>query len=306
MIYGLENTGERVKLDISEEELIKNNGQSILNPSQVLIIIKEEIRRIYIWKGYESSVRKKFIASRVAAELQNELMHQANFHRCKIISVDQGDEPKEFLKNFNIKSVNLEKKKKIPEKEQEDVVKSSISISNYPSFQQKNPHSIRKMDNNKNSNKKVKLYQSLPNESEILDNILSITSLKSYKRKHILIGNAKLYGITKKKSEIFGTKLENENWEAIINFPKDVIELDDYKLRIHLKDNVVNAIEIFEKLLNQKNKSQADKEKSIPYQFKNWTVNNLREYCKMNKIQIPSGCKKIDILHYIEKNINSE
>ncbi|MHA2290247.1 MAG: hypothetical protein ACXABG_15785, partial [Promethearchaeota archaeon] len=88
MIFGLESTGEKVKLDISEDEFRANNGQDILNPHQVLVIVKEDLRRIYIWKGVNSHVRKKFISSRIAAELQNDLVVKAHFHRCKIISVD--------------------------------------------------------------------------------------------------------------------------------------------------------------------------------------------------------------------------
>ncbi|GAH92087.1 unnamed protein product, partial [marine sediment metagenome] len=60
MIFGLESTGERIKLDISEESFRLNNGQNILDPNQVLIIVKERLRRIYIWKGVNSHVRKKF------------------------------------------------------------------------------------------------------------------------------------------------------------------------------------------------------------------------------------------------------
>jgi len=107
MIFGLESTGEKVRLDISEETFRLNNGQDILDSNQVLIIVKEGLRRIYIWKGVNSHVRKKFIASRVAAELQNNLTVDANFHRCKIISVDQGDEPIEFLRAFDFTTSEL-------------------------------------------------------------------------------------------------------------------------------------------------------------------------------------------------------
>ena len=48
MVYGLESTGEKVRLDVSEEEFRANNGQNILNPHQVLVIVKEDLRRIYI------------------------------------------------------------------------------------------------------------------------------------------------------------------------------------------------------------------------------------------------------------------
>ncbi len=107
MIFGLESTGEKVKLDVSEAEFRANNGQNILNPHQVLVIVKEDIRRIYIWKGVNSHVRKKFIASRIAAELQSDLVVNGHFHRCKIISVDQGDEPNDFLRAFNFKTIEV-------------------------------------------------------------------------------------------------------------------------------------------------------------------------------------------------------
>ena len=95
IVYELDNSGERNKVDIKQEEL-----QNRLNPEQVLIIIREDLRRIYIWKGAKSPVRKRFISSRVAQELQRELMEDSRYHRCKIVSIDQGDELGEFLNAF--------------------------------------------------------------------------------------------------------------------------------------------------------------------------------------------------------------
>lgn len=305
MIYELKNNGERARLNIIEEEFIQNDGKAILHSSQVLIIIKEEIRRIYIWKGFESSVRKKFIASRVAGELQNELTHTAHFHRCKIISVDQGDEPNEFLKNFNFKKIKIEKKKEDSHKDQKNVIKSSISNFNYPSFQKKNQNKKEIIYNNKQTVNGIE--QTIPNEKELLDEILKNKSLQSYKRKHILIGRAKLYGIIEKKSDIFGKQVEKKNWEQIIKFPKDIIELEEYKLRIHLnpKNNIVKAIEIFENLSEKKENIQIDKKSVVRYNFEKWTVNYLRQYCKENKIKIPSGCKKAEVVRYINEYLNS-
>ncbi|MFX1448437.1 MAG: hypothetical protein ACFFCG_09930, partial [Promethearchaeota archaeon] len=51
MVYELESTGEKVKLDITEDEFRANNGQNVLDSKQVLVIVKEDLRRIYIWKG---------------------------------------------------------------------------------------------------------------------------------------------------------------------------------------------------------------------------------------------------------------
>ena len=105
MVFELMDSGERVRVDVPENDI-----QSFLHPEQVFVFVKEPIRRIFIWKGAKSPVRKRFISSRVASELQEELVKQAAFHRCKIVSVDQGDEPTEFLRAFQLKSMKVEEK----------------------------------------------------------------------------------------------------------------------------------------------------------------------------------------------------
>ena len=105
MIFELDDSGERVRIDVPEDQL-----QSALHPEQVFVIVKEELRRIFIWKGAKSPVRKRFISSRVASALQEELVKVAAFHRAKIVSVDQGDEPTEFLRAFGLESMEVTEK----------------------------------------------------------------------------------------------------------------------------------------------------------------------------------------------------
>ncbi|MHA1282916.1 MAG: hypothetical protein ACTSQP_10460 [Promethearchaeota archaeon] len=103
MVFALEDSGERIRLDINDPSQLG----SILDPEQVFVIVWEEIRRIYIWKGAKSPVRKRFISSRVASQLQEELVKKAAFHRCKIVSIDQGDELEEFLNAFGLESMEV-------------------------------------------------------------------------------------------------------------------------------------------------------------------------------------------------------
>ncbi|MFX0071866.1 MAG: hypothetical protein ACFFAO_12320 [Candidatus Hermodarchaeota archaeon] len=110
MLFELDNSGEKIRVKASEQEFKENNGFNFLHPEQVIVIVKEPIRRIYIWKGAKSPVRKRFISSRVASQLQEELIKEAAFHRCKIVSVDQGDEVNEFLNAFNFESMPVEEK----------------------------------------------------------------------------------------------------------------------------------------------------------------------------------------------------
>ena len=103
MVYELDDSGERVRL----EGITIDTLESILHPEQVVVIVREDLRRIYIWKGVKSPVRQRFISSRVAQQLQEELVKVAAFHRCKIVSIDQGDELEEFLKAFNLESMEV-------------------------------------------------------------------------------------------------------------------------------------------------------------------------------------------------------
>lgn len=105
MVFALDDSGERIRIQVPEDDL-----QSGLHPEEVLVIVKEPLRRIFIWKGAKSPVRKRFISSRVASALQEELVKQAAFHRCKIVSVDQGDEPSEFLRAFQLQSMEVTEK----------------------------------------------------------------------------------------------------------------------------------------------------------------------------------------------------
>ncbi|MFX0147881.1 MAG: hypothetical protein ACFE8E_09020 [Candidatus Hodarchaeota archaeon] len=106
--FELEDTGKYKELDFSEKDLVNH-----LRPEQVLILVREDLRRIFIWKGAKSSVKKRFISSKVAREIQGELAKNSHFHQCKIVSVDQGDEIQEFLDAFNIES--MEAIEKLPD-----------------------------------------------------------------------------------------------------------------------------------------------------------------------------------------------
>ena len=108
LAYELEDNGERKELNFPEKDLVQH-----LHPEQVLFLVREDLRKIFIWKGAKSSVKKRFISIKIAREIQVELMNDHHFHQCKILSVDQGDEIQEFLDAFNMES--MEVKEKLPD-----------------------------------------------------------------------------------------------------------------------------------------------------------------------------------------------
>ncbi len=97
MVFELDYLGEKRRVETTEEDL---QSFLLLHPEQVYIIIREDLRRIFVWKGPKSATRDKFVNSRTTIALQEELRRECGLHPCKVISVDVGDEPLEFLSAF--------------------------------------------------------------------------------------------------------------------------------------------------------------------------------------------------------------
>ncbi len=81
-------------LDDGELEEIQITGQikDLLNSEMVVLLVDHPKKLIYIWKGENARVRRKFIAARKSQDLRGSL--GLTF---KVDSIDQGGEPPEFL-----------------------------------------------------------------------------------------------------------------------------------------------------------------------------------------------------------------
>ncbi|MFX1510257.1 MAG: hypothetical protein ACFFBR_08150 [Promethearchaeota archaeon] len=101
-IYDVVETGELMELTTPGQ--LKTE----LNDDRVLIIVDDDDRKIWLWKGAEAGVRKKFIAARQgqAVRSQRGLVY-------KVLSVDGGEEPDAFLALMGEKPKPPEPKKEV-------------------------------------------------------------------------------------------------------------------------------------------------------------------------------------------------
>lgn len=266
IVYDLENDGERTKLNINPEEL-----QDYLKPEQVLIIIREDLRRIYIWKGSKSPVRKRFISSRVAQDLQRDLIQDARYHRCKIISIDQGDELQEFLNAFRLES--MEVTERLPDmryirnverdrllelerlaKEQrvgvqkEDKEYYSHGLANASDDVVISTYAIGTPIGNKRE--KAGVVGELPKENmeKIKEKILQISVPEGLERQNLILGH-KLYGAVSKVTDVLGENVVDTIWEEVKKLPRGVMELDNNVFRVYFneKKGIVEAVEVLKR-----------------------------------------------------------
>ncbi|MFX1307247.1 MAG: Rho termination factor N-terminal domain-containing protein [Promethearchaeota archaeon] len=339
MVYELDDSGERLKLNIDEAQL-----EESLHPEQVLVIVKEDLRRIFIWKGGKSSVRKRFISSRVAQTLQEELMKDSRYHRCKIVSVDAGDEPSEFLNAFGLESMvvteRLADMRYIRNIERERMEQAAISdISPKVTTSQSTDEYFSPALQDTSNEVVVSSYARTPpspkagtykqpmvqlsavgkatglsdEQKQIIKNrILKTDVSNGYKRLNLILGHS-LYAAVSKSAKVFGKEVEETDWEPVKKVPKDMLELDHHILRVYFdeKKGIVEAIEVLEKEVTPKSKEIAKETESSKEKvdFNSMTVKDLKAYAEEKKIDLPSNAKKAEIIEILEqanqKNPNS-
>lgn len=73
---------------LNEVELTKDD----LDSTKVVCVVDDETKSIYLWKGTQAGIRRKFIGARVATNLRTEY----GFH-FKVRPLDEGEEPPTFF-----------------------------------------------------------------------------------------------------------------------------------------------------------------------------------------------------------------
>jgi len=270
MVYELDNSGEKKQLNIIQEELESN-----LHPEQVLVIIREDLRRIFIWKGGKSPVRKRFISSRVAQALQEDLRKDSRYHRCKIVSVDAGDEPVEFLDAFQLDSMEvterLEDMRYVRniDRDRGIVSKSTIIARDQkerkdeyfsPALQDTGEKVVMSSFTTGGLTPKARPQYQKPQmatssvglskeqQDKIKERILKTDVPENLKRLNLILGHT-LFAAISKSAKVFGEDIEETDWEPVKKVPKNMMELDNHILRVYFdeKNGIVEALEVLEK-----------------------------------------------------------
>jgi hypothetical protein len=95
----LRRTGAK-KLTISTKDDGKDDNntskvllKSILSSDECYIIVSDEYRKVYLWKGKNSSVRSKFIGAKRSQDIRGQVgMHYG------VVPLNEGEEDRDFLK----------------------------------------------------------------------------------------------------------------------------------------------------------------------------------------------------------------
>lgn len=84
----------KINMDGTTTEITTDGSiKDILKTDECYVIVSDEFRKVYLWKGIESNVRAKFIGAKRSQEIRGQVgMHYA------VVPQDEGEEESEFLK----------------------------------------------------------------------------------------------------------------------------------------------------------------------------------------------------------------
>lgn len=272
-VYELLDTGERNPLAVQLDKI-----NEILNVENVLLLVRLDLRRLFIWKGPKSPVRKRFISSREGSKLQEE-MAKFGMH-LKIISVDAGEEPAEFLQAFNIDSMQIgehdrmedlryirnDERRMMEEAEKNAKLKSRTESADYKSpaleeLKKKGGGDVVKAAVTSPGPEVASVRTSVSEapparapmavikplsesqEKTILDKILLEAVPQGLKRLNIVIGTS-LYGPQTVVKKVFGQSIESEEFGKIGEIPAGKIDIPSGTIRAYVANNMVEGLEV--------------------------------------------------------------
>ena len=250
-------------------------SKSELKPDRVIIIVDDTNERIYIWQGASANVRKKFIASRQALNIR--ARKGMNY---RVYPISQGDESVEFMqlvegKISAVSPPSSPKAKPVvpPPSHETPTLKEKprsaptpakpVTISRQP-IPEKKPISSeakvppptptappRPLRVSKPATEALPRPATVPYSTEatrvtdissILKSLDTIEVPTGFRREMVIVGDT-LFTITEKRRRFFGETTVERTIEPISAPPDGEFYVEDYKIRVIVRNNKVYAIE---------------------------------------------------------------
>ncbi len=260
-------TGYEVSEDgtLQEVELTKDE----LDSTKVVCVVDDETKSIYLWKGVQAGVRKKFIGARVATNLRTEY----GFH-FKVRPLDEGEEPPTFFSALNGSTAATPVMKpgdKAPpptppkpkveastttatpttEVKTEAVTKEAVSTVSTPKPKESTPPPKPPVTTKSTVSTATPVSTASTSKSPIPQEILSdmIKELEQeeppegYQRELLIVYN-EIYTVAEHKISVFGQEKVERKFEKVKDPPEGTFMAEGFIPRVIVKEGRVLGIEL--------------------------------------------------------------
>lgn len=242
VVLRVEDSGEAI-------QVTDGAASSHMKPDQVLIIIDDDGHRIWIWKGEEAPVRRKFIAARRASGIRDE-----RGLAYRIISEDQRNEDKEFLdaagqplskKPDKAGMVSVEAPTRPAPGPPQKEAKPEPRIS-MPSTGEARPDYTRVVVSATRTPERPSVQAPRP-PSDIIEAVERLEPVPGYRREFVLIG-FDAFALTEETTSVLGKKTVTRRLQRLDSLPEGTIFAQGYIPRVVIQNGQVLAIEFLKQL----------------------------------------------------------
>jgi len=248
--YKISEEGELVSIPLKDIELRSDD---------VVVIVEDNKKNIFIWKGINAPVRKKFISARSAWKLRGELGPLY-----KVVSIDEGEEPEDFL-NL-IKSLNISVKATLPAPTEEKPKVEAPPPAPKPAPPKPRrrptiavPPKVEKPPEVKKPTK-VEVKVEKPSEAKpaplppveeidvrsILGMLEGLDTPPEYSRELLIVGT-RIYALGEVRTKLFGKEKVKLSVELLDALPEGPYLAEGYIPRVIIKNDQVLAVELLKK-----------------------------------------------------------
>jgi hypothetical protein len=239
--------------------------KDVLKTDECYVLVADEERRVYLWKGLKSSVRSKFIGAKRSQEIRGQVgMHYA------VVPVDEAEEESDFIKLIGGQTkAGIAQEIRAPE----------VSPSSGHPLREKNvfgtPRPAEGMNiagsKDRASQNTGPLYRgdgSMPDFmqdqtqvdfQQVMQKLEEIQMPPGFERELIIIGNH-AYSIVEKVQQFLGEKQVTKEISKVGAIPEGVFFAESYSPRVLSENGKIIAIE-FLKRTNAKTKPVEGKTK---------------------------------------------
>ena len=244
---------------LNEIELTKDDLASTL----VVCVVDDDTKSIYLWKGSQAGVRRKFIGARVATNLRTE--YGFNF---KVRPLDEGEEPPSFYTALNgtttaLRVIKPGEQAPPPAPPRPNTDPSAETISARPptpkpkiepvttptpepiSTPSPRPPTAKPSPAPATVSKPAPSYVAAP-VGEVADMIKEMEEIdppEGYQRELVIVYNA-LYTVAEHRTSVFGQEKIERRIEKVKDPPEGTFMAEGFIPRVIVKDGRVLGIEL--------------------------------------------------------------
>lgn len=226
--------------------------KDILKTDECYVLVADDVRKVYLWKGLKSSVRSKFIGAKRSQEIRGQVgMHYG------VVPLDEGEEDPEFLKLIGghteagiAKEIKAEKVAApnvhpLREKNIFGAPKPAEGM-NIAGSKDRAAQNVGPLYRGEESMADLVQDQTQVDFQQVMQRLEEIQIPEGFERELIIIGNH-AYSIVEKVQQFLGEKQVTKEISKVGSIPEGIFFAAEYSPRILTENGKIIAIEFLKR-----------------------------------------------------------